>query len=109
MVWTCVAIRSQSAGGCLGIQRTLQPSFYPHSVVWLSTNTVLDATAAGYRVIWSMDNTYYLDSLGEDWQTFYDQDIIAGITNATQTSHVIGGETAMWGETVVRRLFGGLT
>jgi len=48
-----------------------------------------------------MDNYYYLDSLGEVWQTFYDQDILAGITNATQAALVLGG-AEMWGETVVR-------
>lgn len=53
-----------------------------------------------------MDNTYYLDTLDETWQEFYDQDIIAGIPNASQASLVLGGETAMWGETVVRIIEG---
>jgi polysaccharide export outer membrane protein len=28
---------------------------------WLSTDTVVDATSKGYRVIWSVDGKYYLD------------------------------------------------
>ena len=66
---------------------------------WLSTATVLNATSNGYQVIWSIDGLYYLDALNEVWQTFYDQDLLAGITNATQASLVLGGETEMWGET----------
>ena len=71
------------------------------SAAWLSPATVINATSHGYRALWSMDNTYYLDSLDEAWQEFYDQDIIAGIPNASQAALVLGGETAMWGETVV--------
>lgn len=79
----------------------------PVSAAWLSPATVINATSHGYRALWSMDNTYYLDSLDEAWQEFYDQDIIAGIPNASQAALVLGGETAMWGETVVSRPCGG--
>ena len=54
---------------------------------------MLDASSKGYQVIWSIDGLYYLDALNEVWETFYDQDLLAGITNATQAALVLGGET----------------
>ena len=66
---------------------------------WLSTDTVVDATSKGYRVIWSVDGKYYLDALGENWTSFYNVDPLAGITDASAQALVLGGETEMWGET----------
>ena len=73
----------------------------PRTVVhaWLSSAALIDATSKGYRAIWSVDGLYYLDALNEPWTTFYDQDILGGITNASAIPLVLGGETEMWGET----------
>lgn len=66
----------------------------------LSTETVVNATNAGYRAIWSVDGKYYLDALNEPWTSFYDVDILAGQPNVTAQQLILGGETEMWGETV---------
>lgn len=66
---------------------------------WLSDGAIIEATSLGYRAIWSVDGLYYLDALSEVWQTFYDVDILAGITNKSAIPYVLGGETEMWGET----------
>jgi hexosaminidase len=73
----------------------------PRTVIhaWLSTQAVIDATNAGYRAIWSVDGDYYLDALDEPWTSFYDQDPLAGVTNASAIPLVLGGEVCMWGET----------
>lgn len=87
-------------------------------VAWLSTATVANATSSGYRTIWSVDGLYCewrlhilsfksgpapawfadLDALSEVWQTFYDQDLLAGVDPA-KAYLMLGGETEMWGET----------
>ena len=66
---------------------------------WLSKDALIDATSKGYRAIWSVDGLYYLDALNEVWQSFYDVDILAGVTNASAIPLILGGETEMWGET----------
>ena len=67
----------------------------PRTVVhaWLSSAALIDATSKGYRAIWSVDGLYYLDALNEPWTTFYDQDILKGITNVSAIPLVLGGET----------------
>jgi hexosaminidase len=75
----------------------LDPSTIIHA--WLTTEAVINATSHGYRAIWSVDGKYYLDDLTETWQSFYDVDILAGITNTSAIPLVLGGETGMWGET----------
>jgi hexosaminidase len=73
----------------------------PRTVIhaWLSTETLINATSLGYRAIWSVDGKYYLDALNEPWQSFYDVDILAGVTNSSAIPYILGGETQMWGET----------
>ena len=74
----------------------------PRTVIhaWLSSGALIEATNAGYRAIWSVDGQYYLDSLGETWEGFYNVDILAGVKNASAIPLILGGETTMWGETV---------
>jgi hexosaminidase len=73
----------------------------PRTVVhaWLSSGALIDATSKGYRAIWSVDGQYYLDALGENWEGFYNVDILRGVTNASAIPLILGGETEMWGET----------
>ena len=66
---------------------------------WLSKDAVVNATANGYRAIWSVNADYYLDYLDVTWETFYDVDVLEGVEGANAQSLVLGGETAMWGET----------
>ena len=67
----------------------------PRTVIhaWLSSAALIDCTSKGYRAIWSVDGLYYLDALNEPWTTFYDQDILKGIVNASAIPLVLGGET----------------
>jgi hexosaminidase len=68
--------------------------------VWLSSATMVDVVNNGYRGIWSTDGLYYLDDLTETAASFYNVDILGGITNVTAQQLVLGGEVEMWGETV---------
>jgi len=67
--------------------------------VWLSAATMQDVVNNGYKGVWSVDGIYYLDAIGEVWQSFYDADVLEGITNVTAQQNVLGGEVEMWGET----------
>lgn len=68
--------------------------------VWLSSATMIDVVNNGYRGVWSVDGLYYLDDLTETAASFYNVDILGGITNVTAQQLVLGGEVEMWGETV---------
>jgi hexosaminidase len=76
---------------------TLDPRTIIH--VWLSAATLIDVVNNGYNAIWSVDGQYYLDALNEPWTSFYDVDVLAGVTNVTAQQFVLGGEAEMWGET----------
>jgi len=67
---------------------------------WLSRETVVNATSHGYRAIWSVSEEYYLDYLDTTWETFYDVDLLEGVSEggAAQEALVLGGQTEMWGE-----------
>jgi len=67
--------------------------------VWLSLATVQAVATAGYRVIVSNMDVWYLDHTDVDWTQFYKNDPLHGVpSNATQ--FVLGGQTCMWGESV---------
>jgi len=67
--------------------------------VWTDSNKVNTVTAAGYRVIASPSNYWYLNNAANTWKVMYSYDPTVGL--ATEATHfVIGGEAAMWGETV---------
>ena len=55
--------------------------------------------SAGYKVVWMVDPTWYLDNIDEPWQNLWDIDICEGLSEA-QCRLVIGGGGAMWGEHV---------
>lgn len=57
---------------------------------WLSREALINATSLGYRAIWSVDGQYYLDALNEPWTSFYDVDILAGVTNASAIPLILG-------------------
>ena len=59
---------------------------------WLSRDALINATSLGYRAIWSVDGYYYLDALNEVWESFYDVDILAGVTNSSAIPLILGGE-----------------
>ncbi|KAJ9454645.1 Beta-hexosaminidase 1 [Diplonema papillatum] len=68
---------------------------------WLSGSTVAkQATAAGYRVIYSNSNAWYLDHLDVTWETMYAQEPCTGIDDNLCDTLVLGGGGEMWGETV---------
>ena len=64
----------------------------PRTVIhaWLSQDAVVNATAHGYRAIWSVSDEYYLDYL----ETFYNVDLFAGVEgDVAQEALVLGGQT----------------
>jgi len=68
--------------------------------IWLDHATASKVVAAGYRVILSNQNDWYLDHLDTPWTTYYKNDPYDQITNVTQLKLVIGGQACMWGESV---------
>jgi hexosaminidase len=89
----------------------LGPALHPATVihVWLSPDTLRNATAAGYRALYSYQGVYndifdyqggwYLNGLWQPWQQMYDVDILAGLKGGGgNASLVLGGEAAQWGE-----------
>ena len=66
---------------------------------WHNGTIARDAAAAGYRVVWSSEPTWYLDHLQYSWQVLYNGEPCKGLTDA-ECELVIGGGGEMWGETV---------
>jgi hexosaminidase len=66
---------------------------------WIMESSLYTATNANYDVIFSA--CWYLDHLNEDWWSFYtcNPRNMANLTSMQQ-SHVLGGHTSMWGESV---------
>lgn len=68
---------------------------------WLPGSTVSkNATANGYRCLWSTDGVWYLDGLGTTWETMYVQEPCTGIPDDNCNTLMLGGGGEMWGETV---------
>ncbi|EGD83308.1 hypothetical protein PTSG_03917 [Salpingoeca rosetta] len=68
---------------------------------WLPKSSIaINATKAGYRVLWSTDGAWYLDGLSVTWQEMYEQEPCTGIDDHLCDTLVLGGGGCMWGETV---------
>jgi len=68
---------------------------------WLPGSTIAEnATASGYRVLWSTDGAWYLDGLSVTWETMYTQEPCTGISDSVCAQYLLGGGGEMWGETV---------
>jgi len=68
---------------------------------WRPGSTISQqATAAGYRCLWSTDGVWYLDGLTTSWQTMYTQEPCTGISDTLCAQYMLGGGGEMWGETV---------
>jgi hexosaminidase len=67
--------------------------------VWTNSAMMSSLTEAGYRVIASPSNYWYLADAINTWQRMYDYDPSSSLTT-TQASLIAGGELAMWGEYV---------
>ena len=78
--------------------QTIDPKTIIH--VWRDETFVQRATADGFRVLVSPDGPWYLDALGETWQSMYLLEPSKGITDPQQLALILGGESCMWGETV---------
>jgi hypothetical protein len=64
---------------------------------WLPGSTVaVNATANGYRVLWSTDGVWYLDGLSTTWETMYVQEPCTGIPDNLCDTLVLGGGGEMW-------------
>ena len=57
-------------------------------------------SAPSRRALPCADAVYYLDYTGTTWDVMYDTDPLAGVPNASAHQFVLGGEAAMWGESV---------
>merc|ERR1712028_137424 len=65
---------------------------------------MLDATANGYRAVWSIARGvgvggWYTDGDAESWENMYIREPCEGLSEA-QCSLVLGGGAEQWGETV---------
>jgi hexosaminidase len=65
--------------------------------VWTSSTMMSALTAAGYKVISSPQDYWYLDHSVNTWKVMYEYEPTVGLS-PLQASNVIGGEVAMWGE-----------
>jgi len=74
----------------------------PNVVVynWYNTDIAPNATANGYRVLWSIDGYWYLDGTGVSWQLMYGAEPCEKIPPATCEQLMLGGGGCMWGEYV---------
>lgn len=72
--------------------------------LWLPGSTIApDVVAAGYRMLWSSSDKWYLDWLNTDWTTMYEADPCGTISEEACEALMLGGEGCMWGETVDTR------
>jgi hexosaminidase len=71
--------------------------------VWTNSSMMSAVTGAGFDVIAAPSNKWYLNTRGNppevtsSWETMYSYDPAVGLTSE-QSSHIIGGECALWGE-----------
>lgn len=82
----------------LAFGKKLHPLTIVHE--WIQVGASPQAVAAGFRTIVSDQHKWYLDWLNTLWPTFYELDPMESITEPAQQRLVLGGEVAMWGETV---------
>eukprot|EP01038_Epipyxis_sp_PR26KG_P008863 gene8863-11956_t len=68
--------------------------------VWTDSSKVSQVTGAGYKIIASPSDYWYLDHADNTWQVMYNYDPYMGITNTTQQALIYGGEVCLWGEHV---------
>ena len=67
--------------------------------VWTNSVQIANVTSAGFKVIASPSNYWYLDHAANNWKVMYQYDPTANITD-DQAALIVGGETCMWGEMV---------
>lgn len=67
--------------------------------VWTDSSMISALTAAGYNLIASPSNYWYLNIATNTWSSMYDYDPTMNIPSQQQ-GLIIGGETALWGEYV---------
>jgi hexosaminidase len=68
--------------------------------VWKDKSTLNSVLLAGYKALLSNQNMWYLDWLDTTWQTMYNNEPTDGLSPDADVSLILGGESAMWGETV---------
>jgi hexosaminidase len=67
--------------------------------VWTNSVQIANVTSAGFKVIASPSNYWYLDHAANNWKVMYQYDPTLNLT-ADQAALILGGETSMWGEMV---------
>jgi len=68
--------------------------------VWTDSNIVNEITAAGYHIIASPSNYWYLNTGSNTWTHIYSYNPTMNLNNSYQKNLVIGGELPLWGEYV---------
>jgi len=67
--------------------------------VWTDSTQISAIVSAGYKVIASPSNYWYLNIASNTWQSMYSYDPTVGLSS-TQAALIYGGETCLWGEYV---------
>jgi hexosaminidase len=68
--------------------------------VWTDSSIVSEITTAGYQIIASPSNYWYLNTGSNTWTHIYSYNPTMNLNNLKQRNLVIGGELALWGEYV---------
>jgi len=66
--------------------------------IWKDAATLTQAIKQGLMAVQSFG--WYLDHLGDGWDTYYNQEPIPAGVTPDQAKLILGGEGSMWGETV---------
>eukprot|EP01039_Chlorochromonas_danica_P008954 gene8954-9878_t len=70
--------------------------------VWTDSSMISQLTGAGYRVIASPSNYWYLNIATNTWQVMYGYEPTSGLSQS-QMNNIIGGEAALWSEYIDER------
>lgn len=68
--------------------------------VWKDKSTLNSVILAGYKALLSNQDNWYLDWLDTSWEVMYNNEPTEGLSPEADVSLILGGESAMWGETV---------
>lgn len=78
------------------------PKLHPSTIVhvWKGKDSLKEVVAAGSEALLSNQRDWYLDHLKTTWQQMYENEPFEQIDDEIYQQRILGGEAAMWGETV---------
>jgi len=68
--------------------------------VWKEKSTMDGVLSAGYNALLSNQDSWYLDHLSTTWDVMYGNEPTADLSESSDPSLILGGESCMWAETV---------